>query len=193
MNTLTRLDPEELMHLALAASQRGQAAEAIDFLKRLIEISPDHAEAHHLLGAEHAQIGMFDRALEEFSRAIAIDPKLHTTRFQLGLLYLTMRRVEDAIETWKALEDLGPEHAFCLFKTGLIHLARDEFAECKANLEKGIAANDFSPPLNLDMQRVLDEIAGQSGAAQPETQADDAEGGSPHLFLSAYTTGKTKV
>lgn len=194
MTTLSRLDTDELMHLALAASQRGQAAEAIDYLKRLIEISPDNAEAHHLLGAEHAQIGMYERALEDMAQALVLEPTLHTTRFQLGLLYLTMRRVDEAIETWGPLDALGTEHAFYLFKTGLIHLARDEFAECRACLEKGISANDFSPPLNTDMQRVLDEIAAQTGVTtQQEPQADDAHDASPHLFLSAYTTGKPKV
>lgn len=194
MNTFSRLDADELMHLALAASQRGQAGEAIDFLKRLLEISPQNAEAHHILGAEYAQIGMYDRAVEEMTQAVAIDPGLDTLRFQLGLLHLTMRRVDEATEVWSGLDHLDHDHPYYLFKTGLIHLAKDEFAACTACLEKGIAANKFNEPLNNDMRRVLDEIAAQTDAdAVADKQTEGQEEPAPHLFLSAYTTGKAKV
>ena len=101
------LDAEELLHLAIAASDRDQPERAIELLKRAIAADPSDARAHHLLGAEHAQLGLFDRAAEEMQRAIELDPQLDAARFQLGLLQLSSRQPQSAEATWQALGRLG--------------------------------------------------------------------------------------
>ena len=182
------LDPDELLHLAVAASDRDQTDQAIGFLKRAIEVAPDHAKAHYLLGAEHAQIGMFERAIDDMRRAVALDRELDAARFQLGLLLLTSRQPQSAEETWSELDRLGPDHPYVLFKTGLLHLARDEFNECLQCLRAGIAVNDANAPLNADMQKIVAQVdallAQQTAGTQADASDDKAEG---HLFLDAYT------
>lgn len=191
--TTTNLDAEELLHLALAASNRNEADRAIALLKQAIDVEPGHAKAHYMLGAEHAQIGMFDRAAEEMQRALDLDPELDAARFQLGLLQITSQQVDAARATWQPLDRLGIDHYFVLFKTGLEHLARDEFDACLECLRRGIASNQENPPLNVDMQRLiervqplLDQQAG--GPIDGSSGSDgDAMGGSAHLLVNAYT------
>jgi Flp pilus assembly protein TadD len=154
-NAADRLDADELLHLALNAAQANRHEEAINSLKRALDLSPNDARTHYLLGAEHAQIGLYDRAVEEISKAVELDPKLNTARFQLGLLHLTSARVDQAESAWAPLDDLKVDDPLRLFKTGLLHLARDEFEQCAANLKKGIALNRENPTLNKDMQQVL--------------------------------------
>lgn len=191
--TTTNLDAEELLHLALAASNRNEADRAIALLKQAVEAEPGHAKAHYMLGAEHAQIGMFDRAAEEMQRAVELDPELDAARFQLGLLQLTSQRVDAARATWQPLERLAPGHYFVLFKTGLEHLARDEFDACLQCLRQGMAANQDNPPLNVDMQRLIDRVQpllDQQGGGPTYGSSDgdgDALGGSAHLLVNAYT------
>src|SRR5687767_8911045 len=124
------LDTEELLHLAWTASDKGNADQAISLLKQAVASAPTDARCCYLLGAEYAQIGMFDRAAEQMSAAVKLDPNLHAARFQLGLLQLTSGQPDAAGQTWSGLDVLGPRHAFVLFKTGLLHLAHDEFADC---------------------------------------------------------------
>src|SRR5258708_1433265 len=138
---------------------------------------------HYLLGAEHAQIGLYDRAVEEIAKAVELDPKLTTARFQLGLLHLTSGRVEQAERAWAALEDLESGNALRLFKTGLLHLARDEFAECASYLTKGIAANKENPTLNKDMQQVLSSIE-QRGEATATKDAVSRQNVKPTTLKS---------
>lgn len=176
------LDAEELLHLAIAASDRDQPERAIELLKRAIAADPSDARAHHLLGAEHAQLGLFDRAAEEMQRAIELDPQLDAARFQLGLLQLSSRQPQSAEATWQALGRLGDSHFYVLFRNGLLHLARDEFADAARCLRAGLEANHALEPLNRDMQAVLAQVE----ALRAENGGDDDSAGG-HLFLDAYT------
>jgi tetratricopeptide (TPR) repeat protein len=155
MNQTTKLDVDELMHLALHAANKNQPEKAIDHLKQLLDILPKNGKAYYLLGALHAEIGMYDRAIEEMTKAVELDPNIPTAHFQLGLLYITSGRVEEAKKAWKALDTLGEKDPLFLFKRGMLSLAQDDFAACIADLQQGISLNKVNPNLNNDMQKII--------------------------------------
>jgi tetratricopeptide (TPR) repeat protein len=181
--TPSRLDADELLYLAMAAAKQDRHEDAIDYLKRAIEMQPNHAKAHYFLAAEHAQIGMYDRAVEEMEKSVQLDPSLHTAHFQLGLLHLTSGRVAEAVNAWQALDQLGESDPLFQFKKGLECMANDQFDACREYLTKGIALNRVNPDLNIDMQRVLDELPAQGTDTRQVAQTG-------HVFLSAYTNDK---
>src|SRR5688572_28028623 len=119
MNPTTNLDVDELLQLALNASRNEDHATAITKLKQALEISPNNAKVLYLLGAEHAHIGLYERAIEQIDRAVRLDPDQATAVFQLGLLYITTGQVEKAINAWTPLDALGEDNCFYLFKTGM--------------------------------------------------------------------------
>lgn len=152
------LDTEELMHLALKATETGDGDKVLKYLKQLLDIEPNNAMALYLLGAQHAQMGMYDRGKDEMARAVELEPNIPpTAHFQLGLLHLTSGEVPKAMAAWAPLDKLGDEDPLNLFKHGLAYLAQDEFAKCIEYLEKGIAVNDRYPALNPDMQTFMDK------------------------------------
>jgi tetratricopeptide (TPR) repeat protein len=59
----TKLDVDELMHLALHSANKNEPEKAIAHLKQLLDILPKNGKAYYLLGALHAEIGMYDRAI----------------------------------------------------------------------------------------------------------------------------------
>jgi tetratricopeptide (TPR) repeat protein len=196
MNTNTSsLDAEELLHLALRSSAQNHHEEAISYLKRALEQDPRSAKLHYMLGAEHAEIGLYDRAIEEISSAVRIDPNLHTACFQLGLLYVTSGQAQRAIEAWAPLDSLGADNFLYLFKKGLVHLVKDEFDACIQALEKGMALNHANEALNRDMKKILDDV--KKSTPQIDTKKT-ADAGAPkgktgkvsNVLLSAYQTGK---
>ncbi|HEY4211217.1 MAG TPA: tetratricopeptide repeat protein [Steroidobacteraceae bacterium] len=119
-----------------------------------IRTSQSAAEDHYLRGAQLAQSGDYVQAVEQLRRALEIDPDLHTTRLQLGLLYLTMSRPDDALAVWTPLHRLHGD-ALCFFAEGLSALIRDDFVTCIARLEAGIKLNTRNLPLNEDMGLVI--------------------------------------
>lgn len=179
--TDTHIDPDEYLHLALEAVRRDDHGAALAYLKEGAQRAPQDPRIAYLLGAEHAQIGLYDRAEAEMQRAIELDPQMHTARFQLGLLQMTQGRAGDADSTWQGLDALPEGHAMRCFRDGLKALAADRFAEARQIIQAGLAANDFSPELNRDMENLLQRIPEVQSA--PDAASPDATG---HVWLNAY-------
>ena len=186
-NGSERLDADELMHLALHATQHDTPDKAISHLKRLLDMQPENGRAHYLLGALHAEIGMHDQAAEEMSRAIELEPGLPATaRFQLGLLHITAGRVDEAEQAWRSLDELGDQDPLFLFKTGMLHLVRDEFEECAAALRSGIEKNQLNEDLNNDMRKVLLDAESAAGISPVESAEGKNAGYGKRMLLSVY-------
>jgi Flp pilus assembly protein TadD len=181
-HTKPRLDDEELLHLAIEASRKQRHGDAIEYLKDAAAKAPRNAKVRFLLGAEHAQIGMLDRAEEEMSAALEIDPGLVPARFQLGLLHLVRARVAEASVAWKPLEALPESDPYLHFKRALEYLVQDEFARCEEAMSRGMKLNTTNLPLNTDMQRILDEVKARTGQPPTAPKAEPSE----HVLLSAY-------
>jgi tetratricopeptide (TPR) repeat protein len=128
-------------------------------LRSAVVNDPRNAELRYLLGAEMAQQKDYDGAVMEMSAAIALNPLLHVARFQLGLLHLTMARPDHSMVVLAPLEDLDDVSALKHFKRGLEALIRDDFANCIAHLDNGIALNKENEPLNRDMNMLKQRAA----------------------------------
>jgi tetratricopeptide (TPR) repeat protein len=186
------LDTEELMHLALRANEQADTEKTIGYLKQVLSAEPENGMALYLLGAQHAQMKMYGRAIAEMEQAIEVEPNIPATaHFQLGLLYLTSGAVPESLRAWLPLDQLGENDALFLFKRGLVHLIQDEFPECIENLEKGIAVNVLYPALSIDMQKFADKARAAMLQPKPVAQPEPAEArqapkGPAGADLSAY-------
>ena len=152
-------------------------------LRRAVIDDPRNAQLRYLLGAEMAQERDYESAVMEWSAAIALDPLLHVARLQLGLLHLTMARLDHARAVLAPLEDLDDSMALKQFKRGLEALIEDNFTACAAHLRAGIELNTDNPPLNADMQMLL-------GKAMQAMNADAAPVGDASIRhdFSLYST-----
>lgn len=189
MNTDTiSLDGEELLHLALQASGSGQHENSVLLLKRLLVQEPKNARALYLLGVEHAQIGLYDRAKEEIGKAVDLDPGMHAARFQLGLLYISSGQVAPGLDVLAPLCLAPDNEPFYSFARGLEFLVDDQFPECREALEQGIASNKSNEPLNDDMRKILDAIKDKTSPLPigPDGVTEPAQ------WLSAYRSDEEK-
>lgn len=187
MAIYSNLTQEELLHLAIESIKQGDHGVAISYLKEGVEKFSDDPKIAYVLGAEYAQIGMFEKAEFEMRRAIELDPTLHTASFQLGLMLLTQGRNQDAALSWEALNVLPETHCLWLFKTGLNHMVAEENELARKFLEEGIQANDFSPELTKDMLMVLEGLPKNDGGHGPEVDALAGQG-----WLNAYGMNKSE-
>lgn len=144
---------------------------------------PDDARPLLLIAAQFAQEGRFDDAEAAYITALHRQPDFAIARFQLGLLQFSANRPVTACATWAPLDALAPSAALRLFKTGMVHLAIDEFTIASSLLQRGIAENRDNAVLNQVMQRLVNDISRLQGSQ--ETQAitpADAE----HYLFTAY-------
>lgn len=180
------LDAEELLFLGVQAMKQNRDEDAISCLKRGLALDPGSGVMHHLLGAVYAQLGMTARAIGEMAEAIACAPELKIARFQLGLLHFTAADFAAAEEVWLPLAELPSDDPLRLFHSGLLHLARNEFAPCVADLRRGVDLNTEHLALNEDMRKLADRteavIGGGLDAAGPAPTVDLGR----HVLLSGY-------
>lgn len=157
MTTTTLCSDEELAGLL-----RAMEADEADELGRadaLLAGYPDDPRLHFLRGSILAGIGRPIEALPALKRAVELAPDFALARFQLGFFQLTSGEAAEALSTWGPLALLPEQHYLRLFVGGLTHLIRDEFAAATEALRTGILANEENPPLNRDMQLIVDQVA----------------------------------
>ena len=62
------------MKLALNAIEKHRAEEAVGFLRQVLQLNPNHAEAHFLKGTAHLNAGELKDALTHFEAYIKVAP-----------------------------------------------------------------------------------------------------------------------
>jgi len=143
-------------------------------LQAAVSNDPLNAELRYLLGAELAEGGDHEHAIVELATAVKLKPALHTARFQLGLLHLTLARPTECLAAWEPLDAAEGEPCLKLFKHGMEALIRDDFRQCIDLLQRGITLNSTNAPLNRDMAMVIakaQEALDARVALQPATQS----------------------
>lgn len=151
-----KLDQDELLRLSLDAINSGHDADAVVLLKTLLERDSSHIYAHYLLAAQHAQIGMFDRAEEGFRTVVTNEPTLAIARFQLGQLLVMKCALDEARSILSPL--LVQDDALGAYARAMRAAADDNADEAARELEAGLALPQDIPALALDMKRLRDQL-----------------------------------
>lgn len=99
-------------HLLAQARERFAVQDyygAAHLLEELLESGCSFADAHHLLGLSLAMLGQRDRALQEFDRALALNPRYIEANIHRGLLLNEVGREEEAAAAFRAAAAHGEQ------------------------------------------------------------------------------------
>lgn len=169
-----RLCDEQTFTSLIEAIQQGADDELARTDRLLVEF-PDDPRLQFLRGSLLAGLGRPIEALPALRKAVGLAPDFAIARFQLGFFLLTAGEPAEALTVWGPLAMLPKDNYLRMFVAGLTHLIRDEFDETVRNLEQGIAANQENPPLNRDMQLIIDKVQElQSGDGAGAIPGDDS-------------------
>lgn len=122
-----RLDPlnHELSYfLAETFFNEGRSARALEFFERVLTAKPRHFEALVLSGVLRHELGEDERAVEQLSEALGLEPQSFLATFALGAVLTAMRRFEIAVPLLARaveLDDLPQAHfllARCHYELG---------------------------------------------------------------------------
>lgn len=160
---------------------------AIAAVEEAIRGSPGNARLHFLRGSLFAENGDYPKALADFQAATELAPDFPIARFQLGLLELCLGQSERAKEIWRPLDQLEENNCLRLFKEGLCHLADERLQEGVDRLQAGRATNRTFPPLNRDMQLLIDRSLERLQKGESRSADQDL-----HVLLAGYLGGSTR-
>ena len=119
---------------ASAFSKEGKVAEAIDNLRKAIEIYPNFMMAHSDLGALLMEQGQLDQAILQFLRALQIDPKAFNPNLNLGIAYLQQRQFNDAAEVLRKATSLESNSAAARLYWGIALKALNDLSAAEREL-----------------------------------------------------------
>ena len=123
----------------------------------LIRAHPGDPRLHFLKGSLLAALTRYEAGEAAMAHAVQIAPEYEIARFQLGLLQLSSGKPAAAETSLAPLIALADDNPLKIFAEGLVLLMRDQLAAATDRLGDGIALNTDFPPLNRDMQMLIDE------------------------------------
>jgi tetratricopeptide (TPR) repeat protein len=165
----TDLYPQDALEALLQGLSGGDGVGAVD---DALALHPADPRLHFLRGSVLAGERRYPEAREAIARAVELAPDYAIARFQLGFLEFTSGEPGVAAQTWAPLQALPTGHALRLFASGLMRLPEDDVDGAVDLLRRGIEANDETPPLNRDMQMLIDELARSQAPDDPEPTSE---------------------
>lgn len=109
--------------LALAHLKRGHAPAALAIFDRMIAELGNRPQLRILTGRAYRQTGFLQEAIEEFKKAVALDPKFPRVHYYLGLSYLLKdgaSRISDAEAEFKLEVAAHPDEFFGNYYLGIV-------------------------------------------------------------------------
>ena len=105
---------------------KGEYGNAINELRKAVEIDPNFVEANNAIGCAYAKKGDYDNAIEEFKKAIKIDPDYAKARYNLGKAYFRKGLYYNAIKEYRKAIESKPDYANAHYDLGFAYLASKE-------------------------------------------------------------------
>lgn len=126
---------------AVAELQQGNLVTAETFFQRILNESPDHSDANHLLGVIAIQRGQYPLAMQLINRAIRQNPRVAMFHNNLGYALYLEGRLPEALSACEQATQLDPNLSEAFHNRG--NILRD-----LGRLNEALAAYDRTIQLN---------------------------------------------
>ncbi len=127
----------------------GRLDKAIARCRKALEIRPDFAEAHLILGLIFARLGRLDEAINQYRHALKIRPDSAVIHYNLGLTLVKRGQVDEAIAQFGIALQIKPDYAEAHYNLGLALAARGQLDEAMSHYQKALAIKpDYAEPRN---------------------------------------------
>ncbi len=127
---------EAAFKLALEHLQAGRCTEADRLCTAIIQAAPGHVDAINLLGIIAQKVNRHDLALEQFSRALALDDTRGLLHYNQGCALHSLGRTPEAVTALKKAQTLEPHNDNI---AALLHQITN--AGVETTLQQGLAAH----------------------------------------------------
>ncbi len=141
----------------------GHLEEAIDCLNRALEIAPDSASSHRLLGQALDANGKLDRAMVEFRTALQLQPDNADTHNDLGRALLAKGDLDGAVSEIREAIRLHPSHVFAHVSLGNVLLAKGDREGSAAAYSEAVRLDPSNVALRLFLPTARKLSGGRPG------------------------------
>ena len=188
------MEMNELLEQAKRLHRAGHLEQAMAMYRGLLELDPNNADAHNMLGNAFADRKQWPEAAECYRQALAVDPEKAAAHYNLGNALSALGLLEDAAACYRRAIKLKPQYAAAHFNLGnvLYDLERweDATAAFRQALDADLSHPDLDAAFNLarSLHRAgrLDEaVAYYRQVVQDKPEFHDAYGALSSALLEA--------
>jgi tetratricopeptide (TPR) repeat protein len=151
--------------LAATYADLAQYDRALPYLTRLATDQPGSPAARYNLGVALSHLDRLASAVDEYRKALALDPALVPARFNLGLALQRLGRLEEAATAYAAVLEIEPANANAHNNIGSIQLEGGRPLDAIAHFSAAMDADARLPDAPFNMGLALSALG-----RQPEAQ-----------------------
>lgn len=111
---MSETNPDALYDAANKIKESGDLAGAVDALKKILEIAPDHVQTHLALGVHLQKLGIPDDAIKHAKKVAELAPDDAFSFTQLSVIYQRCGRIQEAEDAMAKAREIqaggGPGH-----------------------------------------------------------------------------------
>jgi len=119
----------------------GQSKKALTALEKLINEFPDQALLFNLRGACYEATTQFEQSIENFSKAIEINPNYAEALYNLGVVQKKAGKLDEAIYSYKKAIDIDSTNVNALNNLGNLLTLKGLFSQSIEYLNKALSLN----------------------------------------------------
>ncbi len=129
---------ETYYNASLVWQKKGMIKEAIEAIKRSLELDPDYADAWNHLGNLYLARNDNQEAAQQFEKALELDPRHVTAHNNLGLVFSQRGQIEDAIKEFNKAIEVDPNSAEAHNNLGSLYMGQGKYDQAMNELKKAI-------------------------------------------------------
>jgi tetratricopeptide (TPR) repeat protein len=150
-----RAQAASALTVAKEAFGREQWSEAILQARRALEIAPDLAEGHAILGAASLRAGDSRTARAAFERVLVLDPDHGSARVSLARIHESEGDDAGAVALLEKHLDLHPGHVPAVFELCSLYERRGALAEAEVRIRAALLSRPRSEALLVMLREAL--------------------------------------
>ena len=127
-----------LCSLGLLRAQQGTPDDAIALLRRASVVAGDEADSHLLVGDLFARVGRSELSIEQYRRAVALDPAHCGAQHHLANALHRLGQIDAAILGYRETITLDPKNAAVHHNLGLALHGTGKFSEAIAHFRQAL-------------------------------------------------------
>ncbi|MBF0368915.1 MAG: tetratricopeptide repeat protein [Magnetococcales bacterium] len=153
-NTLTL---PEAINLALGHQKSGRLQQAETIYRQILQASPNHPDANHLLGILSQQTGHHEMAVSLISKAIQVRPNVPNLHLNLGNALVSTGKLEQAVNSFEQAIFLKPDYLEAHVNLGSTWQQLNKHPQAIESLQNALHLHPDLPELHLALGRSLQE------------------------------------
>ena len=146
---------EDALHRAVRYHNDGEFGYAVELYTQILEVSPNHPDAMHLLGVLGSQFGQHEEAVSLINQAIGILPDQPIYRINLGNVLQAQGKFEEAEQSYQQAIDINPVVAEAHYNLGCVLEQQDRINDAVWSYHKAIETNPQYAEAHINLGNVL--------------------------------------